>query len=167
MGRKGIAIVDLDIADLVTALRRAYLDELHAFYSYWLTALVADGFHGEEITEHFRQEAMEELGHAERLAKRILELGGDPVVSPRDWEAGANGPFVPPRPARADAEGMVEDQLQAEAGAIEVYNRLAKTTFGKDPVTWHLATELLADEVRHEEFLESLLGHGASAGVPN
>jgi ferritin-like protein len=30
-------------------------------------------------------------------------------------------------------------------------------TFGKDPVTYALATELLADEVRHEEFLEGLL----------
>ena len=31
-------------------------------------------------------------------------------------------------------------------------------TFGKDPVTYTLVTELLADEVGHEEFLENLLG---------
>jgi bacterioferritin len=53
---------------------------------------------------------------------------------------------------------MVEDQIRAERNAIEAYNRLAKLTFGKDPVTYQLATELLADEVRHEEFLENLLG---------
>jgi len=158
MGTKGRSILEVDVNTVINELKRAYLDELMAFYSYWITAIVAEGFHGEELTEHFKQEAMEELGHAEKLANRILELGGDPVVHPKDWEAGANAPFTSPRADRTDAEGMVEDQIKAEAGAIEAYNRLAKLTFGKDPVTYHLATELLADEVRHEEFLENLLG---------
>jgi bacterioferritin len=158
MGTKGRSILEVDVNTVLNELKRAYLDELMAFYSYWITAIVAEGFHGEELTEHFKQEAMEELGHAEKLANRILELGGDPVVHPKDWEAGANAPFTSPRADRTDAEGMVEDQIKAEAGAIEAYNRLAKLTFGKDPVTYHLATELLADEVRHEEFLENLLG---------
>ncbi|MDR5694079.1 MAG: ferritin-like domain-containing protein [Armatimonadota bacterium] len=158
MGTKGRSILEVDVNTVINELKKAYLDELMAFYSYWITAIVAEGFHGEELTEHFKQEAMEELGHAEKLANRILELGGDPVVHPKDWEAGANAPFTSPRADRTDAEGMVEDQIKAEAGAIEAYNRLAKLTFGKDPVTYHLATELLADEVRHEEFLENLLG---------
>lgn len=158
MGTKGRSILEVDVNTVINELKKAYLDELMAFYSYWITAIVAEGFHGEELTEHFKQEAMEELGHAEKLANRILELGGDPVVHPKDWEAGANSTFTSPRADRTDAEGMVEDQIKAEAGAIEAYNRLAKLTFGKDPVTYHLATELLADEVRHEEFLENLLG---------
>lgn len=158
MGSKGRAVVEVDVNILIGTLRRAYLDELLASHSYWITAIVAEGFHGEEIAEHFTQEAAEELKHAERLANRISELGGDPLVHPKDWEAGANAPFVPPRPNRTDADGMVADQIKAEAGAIEAYNALAKMTFGKDPVTYALATELLADEVRHEEFLENLLG---------
>lgn len=157
MGEKGRAIVELNVAELVAELKRAYLDELLAFYSYWLTAQVAEGWHGEELAEHFQQEANEELGHAKKLAMRIIELGGDPVIHPRDWEAGANAPWTAPRPNWADADGMVEDQIRAERGAIETYNRLAKMTFGKDPVTYRLATELLEDEVRHEEFLEALV----------
>ena len=157
MGQKGRQVVDLDVAALVSELRRAYLDELLAFYSYWITAQVAEGFHGEELSEHFEQEAKEELEHARKLAQRILELGGDPVVPPAQWEAGANAPWTAPRANRADADGMLQDQLKAEANAIEAYNRLARLTFGKDPVTYQLATELLADEVRHEEFLENLL----------
>lgn len=101
---------------------------------------------------------MEELGHSEKLANRILELDGDPVIHPQEWEKGANAPFTSPRKDWADAEGMIEDQLKAESGAIKAYSRLTKMTFGKDPVTYQLATELLADEVRHEEFLENLLG---------
>ncbi len=34
-------------------------------------------------------------------------------------------------------------------------------TFGKDPVTYSLVTDLLKDEVGHEEFLESLLGRNS------
>lgn len=160
MGRKGREIVELDVAALIADLRKAYLDELQAFYSYWITAIVAEGFHGEELSEHFAQEAQDELGHARKLAERILELGGDPVVAPDQWAAGANAPWTPPRANRADAEGMIQDQLRAEASAIEAYHRLARMTFGKDPVTYALVTELLADEVRHEEFLENLLGRG-------
>jgi bacterioferritin len=157
MGSTGRAVVDVDVAQLIDALKKAYLDELLAFYSYWITALVAEGWHGEELAEHFKEEATDELGHAEKLANRISELGGDPLVHPAEWEKGANAPFTPPRKARADADGMVADQLKAEAGAIQAYSRLAKMTFGKDPVTYELATELLKDEVRHEEFLENLL----------
>jgi len=158
MGQQGRAVVELDVAELLGELKKAYLDELLAFYSYWITSIVAEGWHGEELTEHFRKEALEELGHAEKLATRIIELGGDPVTHPTEWEKGANAPFTPPRRRWADADGMVADQVKAEAGAIQVYNRLARMTFGKDPVTYGLASELLTDEVRHEEFLENLLG---------
>ncbi|MDR7522081.1 MAG: ferritin-like domain-containing protein [Armatimonadota bacterium] len=157
MGQQGRAIVELNVDELIGELKKAYLDELLAFYSYWITAQVAEGFHGEELTEHFTEEATAELGHARALARRIIELGGDPVVHPRDWEAGANAPWTAPRSEWSDADGMVEDQIKAERGAIAAYNRLCKMTFGKDPVTYALASELLKDEVGHEEFLENLL----------
>ncbi len=157
MGKKGQEIVGSEREAILAQLRKAYLDELLAFYSYWVTAIVAEGWHGEELKEHFQREAMEELGHAKKLAQRILELGGDPVVAPSEWEGNANAPWTPPRGDRADADGMVKDQLEAERKAIEVYHRLAQLAFGKDPVTYKLATELLEDEVGHEEFLESLL----------
>ncbi len=158
MGTKGKAIVELNVEDLVKELTKAYLDELLAFYSYWITEQVAEGFHGEEVAEHFAEEAKDELGHARKLAARIMELGGNPVIHPKQWEAGAHAPWTAPRKDWSDADGMLEDQIKAERDAIEAYNRLAKMTFGKDPVTYALATELLADEVGHEEFLENLLG---------
>lgn len=53
-----------------------------------------------------KEEATDELGHAEKLANRIVELGGDPVVHPGEWERGANAPFTTPRKEWADADGM-------------------------------------------------------------
>jgi bacterioferritin len=166
MGTTGREIVDLDVSALLTDLRRAYLMELQTFYSYWLTAIVAEGWHGHELAEEFKKEALEELGHAGRLATRMLELGGDPVVDPGDWAAGAGGPWTAPRRDRSDADGMVADQLRGEAAAIRHYHAIAKMVLGKDPVTYQLVAELLADEVGHEEHLESLLGgkHGATRG---
>ena len=158
MGQKGRAIVNLNVEDLLADLKKVYMDELLAFYSYWITAQVAEGFPGEELTEHFQEEAKDELGHAQKWANRIIELGGDPVIHPKDWEAHANGPWTAPRSDWGNADGMVEDQIKAERGAIDAYNRLAQKTFGKDPVTYMLASEALADEVKHEEFLENLLG---------
>ncbi len=158
MGRTGRSVVDLDVNALLTDLRRAMLMELQTFYSLWMTSIVAEGFHGEELTEHFKADALEELGHAERLANRILELGGDAVVEPGSWAAGAGGPWIAPRKDPSDADGMVADQIKAEAAAILHYNSIAKMTFGRDPVTYALVTDLLADEVRHEEFLENLIG---------
>ncbi len=157
MGTKGQAIVEVDLDELIGELQRAYLHELLVFYSLWTTAIVAEGFHGEELTEHFKEDALEELGHAEKLATRIIELGGNPVVSPKEWEKGAGTAFVAPRKDWSDAEGMVADQIKAEVHAIDHYNNLAKMTFGKDPVTYQLVAELLKDEVQHEEFLENLL----------
>jgi len=158
MGTTGRAVVEGDVDELIGELKKAYLDELLASHSYWITAIVAEGWYGEQLAEHFKEEAADELGHAGKLARRILELGGDPVVPPAQWERGANAPFTSPRTPWSDANGMVADQLKAESGAIRAYTHLAKLSFGKDPVTYALATELLADEVRHEEFLESLLG---------
>jgi bacterioferritin len=161
VGTAGKAIVELNVEELVRELTKAYLDELLAFYSYWITARVAEGFHGEELSEHFAEEAKDELGHAGKLADRIVELGGSPVVHPKSWEPGAHAPWTAPREDWSDADGMVRDQIKAERDAITAYNRLAKMTFGKDPVTYTLAVDLLADEVRHEEFLENLLGRRA------
>ncbi len=158
MGTTGREVVDLDVAALIMELRRAYLMELQTFYSLWTTAVVAEGFHGEELTEHFKADALEELGHGEKLANRILELGGDPVVDPGEWQAGTGSAWIAPRKDRSDADGMVADQIRAESAAIHHYNAIARMTFGKDPVTYQLATELMADEVSHEEFLENLLG---------
>lgn len=164
MGTTGRAVVDLDTSALIAELRRGMLMELQVFYSLWMIAIVAEGFHGEELIEHFKADAVEELGHAEKLANRILELGGDPIVDPGNWASGAGSPWIAPRTDFSDADGMVADQIKAEAAAIQHYNNIAKMTFGKDPVTYNLITQLLADEVGHEEFLENLLGRKGPRG---
>src|SRR3990172_3570242 len=76
MGQKGRAVVELNVEELIRELRKAYLDELLAFYSYWITAQIAEGFPGEELAEHLAEEAKDELGHAGKLARPGPARGG-------------------------------------------------------------------------------------------
>ena len=46
--------------------------------------------------------------------------------------------------------------MDAEGGAIEVYRKIAKKTFGKEDVVYQLVTHILSEEVTHEEMFENL-----------
>jgi bacterioferritin len=63
---------------------------------------------------------------------------------------------MPPKNT-ADINRIIRIVAEAEAGAIEVYNKLAKKTLGKDHVTYQLVTHILSEEVDHEEIFENLL----------
>ena len=101
--------------------------------------------------------AKEELEHATELADLIVKLGDVPISNPMDLEKGANSPYLMPPKNTADINRIIRIVTEAEAGAIDVYNKIAKKTFGKDNVTYQLVTHILAEEVNHEEIFENLL----------
>ena len=157
MGLKAKELVTragIDVDALITELNRAYCDEWLAYYQYWIGAKVVEGkmFHlvAEELAEH----AAEELAHAEKLAKRIVELGGTPAISPDRWlKDTACGYLAPTKP---EAQTLLKQNIQAERCAIEVYQKLLEMVAGKDLVTEHLIREILEDELEHEQDLEDL-----------
>src|SRR5512136_2860391 len=85
MGTKGRAIVGMNVDKLVEALNRAYASEWLAYYQYWLGAKVIKGPMKDAVAAELTLHATEELAHADLVANRILQLGGTPAVSPRDW----------------------------------------------------------------------------------
>ena len=52
---------------------------------------------------------------------------------------------------------MIKTVVEAEQGAIEVYNKLAKKTAGKDPITYELIVHILREEIEHEDEFENLM----------
>ena len=56
----------------------------------------------------------------------------------------------------SDYDEIIKIVAAAEAGAIEVYNKIAKKTLGKDHDTYQLAVHILGEEVTHEEMFENL-----------
>jgi len=157
MGKQGTKISDLDVKGLIGDLNKAYADEWLAHYSYLHMARVATGMAYEDMSEFLEDTAKDEHEHAGEIANRILELGGTPLSNPMELEKNANAPYPKPPKDSADYKSMIKTVLEAEAGAIDVYNKIAAKTLGKDHVTYQLVCHILGEEVGHEEKFEDLL----------
>ena len=157
MGKQGRAIVEISLKDLVKDLTKAYADEWLAYYLYWYMAQAVSGRAYEDMSEMLGKVAKDELEHATELADLIVKLGGMPVANLLELEKNANFPYVMPPKNTADINRIIRIVTEAEAGAIEVYNKIAKKTLGKDNVTYQLVTHILSEEVGHEEMFENLL----------
>ncbi len=158
MGKEGTKIAALNVKEIIEDLNRAYADEWLAFYSYWYMAQVVTGPGYEDMSEFVEKIAKDELEHAEEVANRILELGGVPISNPMELEKNANAPYPKPPKRTSDYAGIIKVVTEAEAGAIDVYNKIAAKTQGKDHVTYQLVCHILAEEVKHEETMEDLKG---------
>ncbi len=155
MNSKGREIVKVNVDKLVEHLNKAYADEWLAYYQYWLGARLAVGPMRGAVAMELEEHAKEELEHAGKLSKRILELGGTPVLSPEEWYKMTNCGYEAPKDPYV--EKLLEQNIKGEQCAIEVYNKLLEFTKDGDPVTWRLVLEILEDEIEHEFELQSLL----------
>jgi bacterioferritin len=158
MGTKGIEIVELDVQELIADLNRAYADEWLAVYSYTHMAQVVTGrTAAERVAALLRETAAEELEHQDELAERITQLGGEPLPDVAKLVEGSNEGYPAPPQDPTNVEAMIQTVIEAEQGAIKVYNDLAKKTAGKDPLTYELIIHILGEEVEHEDEFEGLI----------
>jgi len=155
MGTKGRAIVGIDIAELLKLLNKAFADEWLAYYQYWIGAQIVKGQMKEAAITELTEHAADELRHAQLLADRIIQLGGSPITDPNDWNRMANCTYV--NPSNPYVKAIIEQGVEGEQCAIDVYTSLLETTEGKDPITYQMALSILADEVEHEEDFQALL----------
>lgn len=155
MGTRGTSIVGLDIEELIKVLNKALADEWLAYYQYWVGAKVVRGIEREEAVAELTEHANDELRHAGLVADRIMQLGGTPVLDPSEWKDLTNCKYeAPTDPA---IRKVIEQNIRGEQCAIDVYKKLADMTREKDDVTYRIVQEILADEVEHEDDLETLL----------
>ena len=157
MGEKGREIAKLDHKWLLNELNKAYSFEWVVHYYASLASNILSGHRTAVYSEIFKKAAEGELGHANRLAKRISELGGEPVETLSEMEKLAGFGKVEFPKNRSDTAGYLKVFLKMEQHAITLYNDLANKTHGKDLVTHELAEDLLADEVAEEEEYENML----------
>lgn len=156
MGQKAREIVGVDLKELIKDLDRAYCDEWLAYYAWWYMAQAVEGKGYEDMAEFLNKIAKDELEHATELAERIIELGGLPTNRIAGLEKGGNGPYPGVMKKLDDYDEIIKIVTTAEAGAIEVYQKIAQKTFGKDHDTYQLATHILGEEITHEEMFENL-----------
>jgi len=155
MARRGNSIIKgVDINDIITGLNKAYADEWLAYYQYFIEGKVVKGIMKDAAIAELQQHAADELRHANMVADRILQLGGTPLLNPKDWFTHTNCGYE--EPSDFDVVSILEDSIKGEQCAISVYSELAEMTKDKDIVTYDIVSEILADEVEHEEDLQAL-----------
>lgn len=157
MGKTGRKIVEVDVKGLIDDLNQALAAEWLAAYQYWAAAQVIEGLQAPIVTEFLEEQVKDEMGHASKLAKRIVELGGSPVANPSQLAKVAGSTYYEPPKDRSDLAQVLRNARKTEAAVIQGYNQLAKKLFGKDPVTYQMVTDILAAEVHEEEETENRL----------
>ena len=155
MAKRGNSIIKgIDISEVIGLLNRAYADEWLAYYQYFIEAKVVKGIIKDATVAELNQHAIDELRHANLIAERILQLGGTPLLNPKDWFTHTNCGYEEPK--EFDVLAILKDSIKGEQCAISTYATIAQTVKDKDIVTYDLVSQILADEVEHEEDLQAL-----------
>lgn len=155
MGKRAQEIVELNLKELILQLNKALADEWLAYYQYWIGSKVVKGINSTAVISELTIHATEELNHANLLVNRIIQLGGTPILNPKDWFKLANCEYAEPKNFKVDK--ILKQNIDGERCAIEVYNKILKFTQNKDVITYDLIKQILSDEIEHEQDLENLL----------
>jgi len=155
MGKKAIEISNLDIRQMIQFLNEALAEEWLAYYQYWVGARLMEGPMRSEIEPELLLHATQELGHAELVVNRIIQLGGIPLLNPDQWKQFAKCDYE--EPSDPYVETVLEQNLRGERCAIGRYQNLAAFADGKDYATYQMAITILNDEIEHEHDIEDWL----------
>lgn len=155
MGTKGREIVGESLGRVLELLNKAYAEEWLAYYQYWIGAKVVQGPMKDAVIAELMQHAADELRHADMVSNRIIQLGGTPLTSPKQWFDWASCDYD--APDDPFVRMILEQNISGEQCAINTYNNIIQEIGLKDPVTYNLAVQILQDEVTHEEDLQALL----------
>ena len=135
-----------DKKEIVKNLIKSYLAEIETVMNYLANSVNLDGVRAEEIKKSLAVDIQEELGHAQALAKRIKELGG---TIPGSMEFKAEQNNLQALKDTTDVVSVIEGVIEAEDGAILLYNKIIKMCDGVDYVTQDLCIRLLGMEESH------------------
>jgi bacterioferritin len=143
--------------EVIDILNEALKHELGAINQYWLHYRMCDNWGFTRLGKKEREEAMEEMEHADKLVARILSLEGAPNLQ-----------YVGPIMTGQHIKEVLECDLKAEYIARDLYVRARDLCRSKeDLVSMQLFEELLEDEEGHIDFLETQLDLLDKIGVQN
>ena len=153
----------VDIKALVNQLVKNASVEFTAYYYFTNLRMHCVGLDGEAVKGIIEDARMEDLSHFESCIERIYQLGGSIPTNAEDFIGMAGCDFLRLLENKTDLSAILDKCLKAEQGAIVNWNAVCQTTFGKDPVTYSLAKDILAEEIEHEAWFLELI-HGRPSG---
>ena len=139
--------------DIIKLLNDSLATELICVLRYKRHHFTAAGLASPKIAEEFLVHANEEAGHADRLAQRIVQLGGEPDFSPDSLSGRSHAAYDD----SADLKAMIRANLIAERVAIEAYSQIIGLIGDKNSTTRRLLEDILADEQEHADELKDWL----------
>ena len=135
--------------DIVNLLNSALATELTCVLRYRRHHYMAKGLESPAIAQEFMVHANAELGHADRLAERIVQLGGEPDFNPVGLLDRSHAGYDEVN----DLKAMITSNLRAERVAVESYRQMIHLVDDKDSTTRRLLEDILADEEEHADEL--------------
>jgi bacterioferritin len=139
--------------DIVQLLNDALATELVCVLRYKRHYHTAHGMASPNVAEEFLEHANAEAGHADRIAERIVQLGGEPDFAPDSLSKRSHADYD----ASSDLKDMIRANLVAERIAVEAYRQMIHLIGDKDPTTRRLLEDVLNDEEEHAEDMKDLL----------
>ena len=142
-----------DRSEVLKLLNDALATELVCVLRYRRHHFMARGIHAKSIADEFLVHSNEEQGHADQLAGRIVQLGGEPDFAPDGLSARSHAEYI----AGSTLVDMITEDLVAERIAIDSYRELIQYLGNNDPTTTQLLKGILAVEEAHADELADLL----------
>ena len=138
---------------IIKLLNDSLATELVCVLRYKRHHFMATGLASPKIAEEFMVHANEEAAHADRIAQRIVQLGGEPDFSPSTLLARSHADYDESN----DLKTMVRVNLIAERVAVETYHQMIALIGDKDSTTRRLLEDILSQEQEHAEELKDWL----------
>ena len=149
-----------DREQVIKILNEALATEIVCVLRYKRHYFMAKGIHSESVKSEFLEHANEEQAHADQIAERIVQLGGEPDLNPEGLASRSHSEYD-------ESEGlreMLREDLVAERIAIESYREIVQWLGNHDSTTRKMMEEILATEEEHADDIVSLL-EGLPGGV--
>lgn len=138
---------------LVKLLNDALATELVCVLRYKRHHFTAHGMASPKVAEEFMLHAIAESAHSDRIARRIVQLGGEPDFSPETLLARSHADYD----TSSDLKAMVKANLIAERIAVESYRQMIALIGDTDPTTRRMLEDILSEEEEHADEMKDLL----------
>jgi bacterioferritin len=138
---------------VISILNEALATEIVCVLRYKRHYFMATGIHANAVAQEFQEHAAEEQGHADRIAGRITQLGGEPNFNPDGLSSRSHSEYV----EGESLVDMIREDLVAERVAIESYSEIVRFLGDRDVTTRRMMEEILEVEEEHADDLRDLL----------
>lgn len=142
-----------DRETVIKVLNEALATEIVCVLRYRRHYFMASGINAEGVAAEFLQHSNEEQGHADLIAQRIVQLGGEPNFNPEGLLTRSHAEYV----EGETLTDMIKEDLVAERIAIDSYRDIVQYLGNDDPTSRRLMETILAVEEEHADDLVNLL----------